>query len=387
MKLAIARATSVFAALLLMLIVCQNALAQTSPAEPDPNARIIWPPPVYVLRGAFEVRGSAFLEDMFGHYLEFRPLNADLSPVEEAGWQPVSPPNARPIVEDVLGVWDTTVLEDGLYELRLTVLLRSGATIIAQVGPLRIENAPPPFALAETPSPEATAIAPSETPTQASVQPVGDPPRATARLNANVRSGDSTAYPIISALMANQTAPVVGISSTGSGWWVITLPDGSRGWVSPTVVIVTGDTTGLPAVTPPRSPAPPAAPTTTPGQPAPTSLPASNLPDAVLADVRFDRPLVSGQAFQIFLTVRNDGPVAMPSVPVACNFTPMSAFFSTEVGALGPGERRDVAITARLDFAGGINVTANCAVDVNNIVQESNEANNFFNVTTFLANP
>ncbi len=387
MKHTIARAAAVFAALFFMLIVWQGAFAQTSSAEPDPNARITWPPPVYVLRGAFEVRGSAFLEDMFGHFLEFRPLSDDLTPVEEAGWQPVSLPNARPVVEDVLGVWDTTVLEDGLYELRLTVLLRSGEGVISRVGPLRIENVPPPFAPVEMPSPEATAIAPPEAPTQVPVQPVGEPPRATARLNANVRAGDSTAYPIIGALMTNQAAPVVGISSTGSGWWVIALPDGRQGWVSPTVVIVTGDTTGLPAVTPPRSPAPPAAPTTAPGQPTPTSPPASGLPDAVLADVRFDRPLVSGQAFQIFLTVRNDGPVGMPSVPVACNFTPMGAFFSTEVGALGPGERRDVAITARLDFAGGINVTANCAVDVNNVVQESNEANNFFNVTTFLANP
>ncbi len=87
------------------------------------------------------------------------------------------------------------------------------------------------------------------------------------------------------------------------------------------------------------------------------------------------------QAFQIFITVRNNSGVSLPNVSVACNFTPQNQIFGGQSGTLPPNGQVDIAITAQLDSGGGANTTANCAVDVNNLVAESNETNNFFNLT------
>jgi hypothetical protein len=107
----------------------------------------------------------------------------------------------------------------------------------------------------------------------------------------------------------------------------------------------------------------------------------------LITNVRFDRSLVQGENFQIFVTVRNESSVALPAINVACNFRPVNQIFANQLGGLGAFQQTDVAITARLDSGGGNNVTAECAADLNNLVVESNEGNNFFNLTTFLANP
>ena len=50
---------------LLALTVPMAAHAQTDAmTAADPNANISWPPVVYVLRGSFEVRGTANLANM-----------------------------------------------------------------------------------------------------------------------------------------------------------------------------------------------------------------------------------------------------------------------------------------------------------------------------------
>src|SRR5690606_16928492 len=76
--------------------------------------------------------------------------------------------------------------------------------------------------------------------------------RATANTNANIRSGDSTGFPVIGSLRRGQTVEIVGVSSRGTGWFVITLPDDRQGWVADFVVTVTsGDIDELPEVDPP----------------------------------------------------------------------------------------------------------------------------------------
>jgi serine/threonine protein phosphatase PrpC len=72
----------------------------------------------------------------------------------------------------------------------------------------------------------------------------------------NVRRGDSKAYPIVGKLSAGESAKIVGLSSQGSGWLRIVLSNGGTGWVAPDVVLVTGDTSKLPRVSPPPSPTP-----------------------------------------------------------------------------------------------------------------------------------
>ncbi|MBZ0299073.1 MAG: SH3 domain-containing protein [Anaerolineae bacterium] len=373
--------------LLLGIVLTAAGFQSVEPLnEPiNPNANVTWPPPVYVLRGETQVRGTANLPDMTGYFLEFRRLNDDLTPADDSlAWTPAILPTRGPVNDDVLGVWNTGMAPDGPYELRLTITGSSGQPVHARVSPLRIENTPPPFAITPTamviptlvPQPNFPTTAPDQSlptlvPTPTAFNLV---PEAIAVISGNVRAGDSTSYDIIGSLVVNQRVSVVGRSSSGSGWWYIELPNGRRGWVAPSVVDVSGDMRDLPRINPPVTPTPIASPT-------------PQLPDAVIANVRFDRDIKQDQSFQTIVTVRNDSGVFLPRFSVACNFTPVDKFYSTFVDGLGGFSQLDVALTVRLDEGGGKNVTANCAVDVNNLVAEVNENNNYFNLTAKLSNP
>lgn len=367
--------------LLLLLIVFSVAGFQTvnpTATPQDPNVNITWPPPIYVLTGEFSVRGTANLPDMASYFLEFRPLNEDLTPADDTvEWSPAILPARGPVSDDVLGVWDTSTVPDGAYELRLTINLSSGTPVHAVVSPLRIENDPPPFAITPTvpPSLPAATSAPQEVPTLVPTPTaLSTNPEAVAVTNGNVRAGDNTSYGIIGSLTANQTVPVVGRSNSGSGWWLIELPDGQRGWVAPSIVRVTGDLSTLPRVDPPSTPTPVASPT-------------PDLPDAVITNVRFDRDIVEGENFHVIVTVYNASGVPLPRTPVACNFTPMDDFYSSFIEGLNGYTQIEVAMVVNLSEGGGGNITANCAVDLNNAVPEVDENNNYFNLTERLANP
>lgn len=294
------------AMLLLALGVTAQAQELLPTATPvDPNANISWPPPVYVMRGEFTVRGAANLPNMVSYFLEFRPLNPDLTPADnDVPWFPVSVPQTQAVQDDVLGVWDTTTVEDGVYELRLTFNLPNSQQEFFVVSPLRIENDPPPFAI--TPTPVTTEEAPPVVVPQVTATPTFDPsPRATARLNSNVRRGDSVIYEAFAGLQSGQTVPIVGRSSLGSGWFLIQLPDGRQGWVSPSVVDVTGELGGVPFVEPP----PPPTPTPIPATPTPTAT--VNL---VAGNFRFDpNTPTCAQTFNVYLDVANFGTTVSPS--------------------------------------------------------------------------
>jgi hypothetical protein len=231
----------------------------------DPNANITWPPPVYVLRGQFELRGTANLPNMSSYFLEFRRLNDDLTTNETAPWTPATLPSPARVIDGVLGTWNTTIVPDGLYEIRMTLGVTSGSPVYAIVSPVRVENSPPPFAvvptqviiptLLPTPLPQ---VIPTLVPTPTALDLT---PRVEIVTGANVRQGDSTYYPVIAGLVAGEIVPVVGISNTGSGWYLIEMPNGRRGWVAPSVVRISGDVRNVPRVAPPPPPPPTATPT------------------------------------------------------------------------------------------------------------------------------
>lgn len=373
---------------LLLSLVLQAQAQSIEPAEiVDPNANISWPPPVYVLRGEFTLRGSANLANMVSYFIEYRRLNDDLTPqADNIPWLPATLPSAAPVLNDALGVWNTTTEEDGVYELRLTINIRGSNPVFARVSPVRVENAPPPFAAIPTATPELIlpTIAPLPTiaqaiPTLVPTPTAFDPtPRVTPNraIDVNIRSGDGTDYSIVGSLRQGESAVILGISNTGSGWYRVQLANGTVGWVAGGVVTVTGDISRVPRVAPPATPTPIA-----------TSTPA--LPDATITGVRYDRGQIKqGEAFQIIVTVRNNSGVPMPDVPVLCTIAPMGAETSMSVGALNAFEQRDVYMPARtLTTGGGGNVTVNCAVDVNRIVAEIDDNNNYFSITTPLLAP
>jgi hypothetical protein len=368
--------------LVLVLLLASAAFAPMQPAvaQSDPNASIQFPPPVYLLSGFFTVRGTANLPNMQAYFLEFRPLVDAVTPADASvGWAPATLPAAGPVINDVLGVWNTTLLPDGLYELRLTILTTSTAPVYANVSPLRIEN----FPLFATPSPTPfpTLIPPTPTLFLPPPTAVNTNPTATATINANVRAGDGTFYAAIGFLLQGQSAPLIGVSSTGSGWWVIQLSDGRSGFISPTVVQVTGDLSRLASIVPPPLP------TLTP-LPRPTATAVSRpLPDASIIRVYFNHDPSVNHRFDTTVTVYNNSPSRLHTVSVACNFTPMNVFVSRNINGVDPFQQRDVTFrNVLLREGGGANFNAECAVDLNNLVAESNETNNYFTRTELLRN-
>ena len=87
-------------------------------------------------------------------------------------------------------------------------------------------------------------------------------PTVTADQDANCRLGPGQAYAATSNLLTGQTAAIVG-RNTDSSWWVIQVPDGTC-WIWDGTVTVSGDTSGVPVITPPAGPTvtppPPSAP-------------------------------------------------------------------------------------------------------------------------------
>lgn len=368
--------------LLLILLITATAVVSAqsiAPTEVNPDANITWPPPVYVLRGEVTVRGTANVTGMNAFFLEYRPLNEDLTPQDEdVAWLPATLPTMATVTDDILGVWDTTVEPDGVYELRLRINVTGGDPVTAEVRPLRIENEPPPFAVTATPFPTITpaaSVTPLPLPTLPPTPTAFDPtPRVSTGLSANVRAGDSTGYPIVGDLQPGETARLIGRSSTGSGWFYIELPNGTRGWIAGGIVTVSGDVNSVPFVDPPATPTP-------------TASPTPMLPDAAIIGLRTDREIKQGESFQIIVTVRNNNTVVMPDVPVLCSIRPQNLEVSASVGQLNGFEQREVALPIRIDSGGGSDIQIQCAVDVNNIVAETDENNNFSNISVRLNNP
>lgn len=307
---------------LLVLAVAAFALpafAQATPTStptPDPSALITFPPPVYTVRGQFPIFGTAAIEGQTNYFIEFRALDGGSASTGAAQpiFFPVTLPATTAVVNGQLGAWDTSLLPDGLYELRLTVSVEGGAAITHVVNPLRVENRLDPVIAAligvGAPTPEPVVVVPVEPTVEApTAAPTEDPtPRVTVGgTNANVRSGDSVVYPIVGSLSAGQTAPIVGISALGTGWYQVRLPNGTLGWMSPTVVTVSGDLGNTPRVQPPPPP-PTATPTPLPVTAVPTAAPSAvNL---VAGDVRITPfPPTCGQPYNISFDVANLGSV------------------------------------------------------------------------------
>lgn len=374
-------------ALLLAVVVTVSAQQIIEPISAqlvNPNGNISWPPPIYVLRGQFTIRGAANLPNMTSYYIEFRPLAADFSvPDENAPWFPAVLPTTAAIQDDVLGVWDTQTAPDGVYELRLTINIANASPYYFRVSPLRVENTPPPFAITPTPLPVIQApptqipqVLPTLLPTPTAFDTT---PRVTALVDANVRTGDSTQYGILGSLLTGQTAEVVGISSFGTNWYLIRLPDGRRGWIAPSVVNVSGNIGSVPQVAPP----PPPTPTFTP-------TPATSV-NLVAGIVTFNPAAPNcNQTFNVSVDIANFGTTANlsgGSIYIVDTRTADGSVQQTTVGAFGiiqPGQTINVGpipITVSTFYNEEHRITV--TVDSAGQVPETNEGDNV-NARTYI---
>jgi uncharacterized protein YgiM (DUF1202 family) len=342
----------------------------------DPNAVISFPPPVYVLRGRVEIRGTANIEGMLNHFLEFRRLNENLTVDESAEWIPATLPNRNPVINNIVGVWDTTTTEDGLYELRLTVNIPRAQARFFLVSPLRVENRDLPFVTPQNPNPRATPT-PFVRPTlRATPTAFTGAPTVTAVTDANVRSGDAVAYPVVGSLLAGQSAQIIGISSN-NGWYYIQLSTGRRGFISPSVVNVVGDVSDLQVIVPPATPTP----TFTPTPPFTGDLIING--HATVPD----RPRCNSQ-FDVQLNVSNIGSSTTASTfVVRIEDVDIQTGQVTASGAntvpllMAPGQNYVVVIPITVSAFPGRDHRITATVDVNNQVVEENETNNQYSFT------
>ena len=345
------------------------------------NAVITWPPPVYVLRGQFTIRGTANLPDMTHYFLEANQLNENLAPQSDV-WVPIVLPSQTAVTDGVLGVWDTTTIGDGLYQLRLTVSLSSGSPVLFIVSPLRVQNTPSPFEA--TPTPPPTLVPPVASPTLVPTQ--DSTPRVTINVpgggTGNVRQGDSVFYPILVVLPSGTTAIILGISNRGTGWYQIQLENGQVGWVAPSIVTTSGDLSRLPRVQPP----PPPPPTFTP---VPTAIPVPATGANLVAGIVQFNPgsPVCAQAFTVGFDVANlgtqptsiSGTVSLTDSRAADNSVQVNTAGGFPVLQPGQTYRVNITITVSTWYNEQHNITL--TIDPANQIPETNEGDNIRTVS------
>lgn len=148
-----------------------------------------------------------------------------------------SMPNIDPVPATRRSVPATPLL---LWALLLSLLLLAGCTAAGGL----------PLAISATPSAEQTfggaiesvlnySLPPTPVPTPTSEAPI-QIIVATGGSRANVRSGPSLDASIVGKGDPDQAFDVVGRSEDGA-WWQITLPDGTEGWISNSIVRVAGE--------------------------------------------------------------------------------------------------------------------------------------------------
>ncbi len=376
--------------IVLAFVLPSAAFAQDLTEEPNPNATITWPPPVYVLRGEFQIRGTANLPNMTNYFIEFRPLNDDLTPQgpQNNVWFPAIRASQGAVQDDVLGTWDTTLAPDGLYELRLTINVSQGDAETMIVSPLRIENEPPPFAVTPVPTAIPTqAIPPTQAPLPTAEPTQDTTPRVTisAAPQGNVRAGDSTFYNIVTSVPTGTTARILGISNRGSGWYQIQLDDGRSGWVAPSIVTTSGDLSGLPRIAPP----PPPPPTATP---IPTAIPATPVPQTqvnLVAGIVELNPAVPvcGQTFTVGFDVANLGAAANTVTGTLSVVDTRTADGSQQGNTLGPVQIIQPGQTVRVNMPLTVSTwyneqhTITLVIDPSNQIPETVETDNTRTIT------
>lgn len=375
--------------LLVLLALALVVASAQEPIEPvgntNPQANLSWPPPVYVLRGQVELRGTANLDNMTIYFVEYRSLllgeDVDPDAAEARPWLPASLPAGLPVLNDVLGTWDTTTVDDGLYELRLTINTTSGP-VFSRVSPVRVENMPPEFVMLELIQQQEAALTPGA-PARPTLAPTPTPlsrdPMATALVDANVRAGDGVGYERIASLLTGQTVPIVGISAYGSGWYLIQLSDGRRGWVAPSVVRAEGDMSTVPRVNPPATPTP-----------VPTNTPVSTVNLIITTMNTVPAVPNCAEAFTLFVTVQNVGTGTSPSGIVGAFNThdATGTVRATTIGgfpALGPGSSFTMSIPMTVDIYYNERHTITVTIDPTGQIAETNKNDNVATLSYTLA--
>jgi hypothetical protein len=147
---------------MLMALTPQGASAQASGQITSPRDRAS-------VRGLVPIEGSATHPQFQKYEIHYGP-----EPNPSNQWTPVAgSPFSVPVVQGRLGLWDTTIIPDGIYSLRLRVVRQDGNYDEYFVRGILVSNTRP----TETPTPSftATSSAPTNTPAPTPTIVIGVP--------------------------------------------------------------------------------------------------------------------------------------------------------------------------------------------------------------------
>ena len=114
-------------------------LVTSAPAAQDTiNIAVLSPVTGSRLSGVVQILGATQHPQFAFYQLSFGP-----EPNPGNVWFPITDVIQNPVRNGLLGQWNTTLVQDGVYQLRLQVTLRDGTQLITGVNNLRIQNLPP----------------------------------------------------------------------------------------------------------------------------------------------------------------------------------------------------------------------------------------------------
>ena len=233
----------------------------------------------------------------------------------------------------------------------------------------------------QTSTPEATA---SVEPTATVCQPT-----VTANLNANVRSGPSTAFSAVATLMKDDSATVLGKNDDGS-WWYIEL-NGSNAWIAASVVTSACIPSDLAVVTGPtvaETGEPPAEEEAAAEEPV-EEPPAAALPDLVITgfSISPETP-TQGEVAHVTVQTYNTGNAPSGHYVVywygLSTYTSPSCTWSVDNSNAHGGRVLECNYTFPSWYP--TNRTSRAVVDATNLVGESEEGNNEAAISPFGVN-
>lgn len=200
-------------------------------------------------------------------------------------------------------------------------------------------------------------------------------PQATATVDANIRSGPSTAYGVVGLLPNGGSARIAGRNNENT-WWYIEFPGGAGGyaWIAGSVTTASCLPEVVQVVAAPPLPVVPTSEPEAEEEEEEAPPPAAK-PDLVASAMQvWPNPATKGVPIDVQVKVTNQGdaPSGNFSVQwwsswavVGCNWS---------VPSLAPGESRDLQCT--YTYSGWSTYTVKEDVDPGGLVDESNEGNN-----------
>jgi hypothetical protein len=138
------------------LVTLIEAAPGRSPQEQEPQAVITSPRDRAVVRDKVSIQGTATHPEFWKYEIAYGP---EPNPGDQ--WVLIGMVHETQVVDNVLETWDTTLLPDGNYSLRLRVVRRDGNYDEYFVREVAVANTLP----TDTPSPPAVTPTPTDTPT------------------------------------------------------------------------------------------------------------------------------------------------------------------------------------------------------------------------------